>query len=186
VPSAAPLPGSLTTPPRPTSTSSLNWPRDFLPLYQQQSMSQQPQHQQQQQKKGAGNSSKLPLSLGKNQLFGTIPSSLGALTALVALVMYDNQLVGTIPSSLGALTALGFLALSTNQLSGTIPSSLGALTALIDLFLNDNQVVGTMPFCKSNQPFDNLVADCAKVNCICCTGCCPVAFGNIPVPQFGC
>ena len=68
--------------------------------------------------------------------------------------LYNNQLLGTIPSSLGNLTALQFLCvrradcclctaltryacalseLDNNQLSGTIPSSLGNLTALQQL-----------------------------------------------------
>jgi hypothetical protein len=145
------------------------------------------------------------LSWGGKQLSGTIPSFLGALTALTRLALYDNQLSGTIPSSIGALTALTNLSLWGNQLSGTIPSSLGALTALNDLslsrnqlsefiplsfgalralstlYLHDNLLVGTMPFCNLNQSFVDLVADCAKVNCTCCTACCPAAFGNIPV-----
>jgi Leucine-rich repeat (LRR) protein len=126
------------------------------------------------------------LSLYDNQLTGTIPSSLGALTALTLFTLYTNQLVGTIPSSLGALTALTYLDLSINQLNGTIPSSLGALSALEYLILNDNQLVGTMPFCKSDQSIEYLVADCAKVNCTCCTHCCPAAFGNIPLYRVGC
>jgi Leucine-rich repeat (LRR) protein len=124
------------------------------------------------------------LSLWGNQLFGTIPLSLGALTALLFVDLEDNQLSGTIPSSLGALTALALLDLEDNQLSGTIPSSLGALTALNELYLSNNQLVGTMPFCNSVQSFRYLVADCAKVNCTCCTACCPVAFGNIRVYDY--
>jgi hypothetical protein len=124
------------------------------------------------------------LKLSENQLSGTIPSFLGALTALTELYLYKNQLSGSIPSSLGALTALTDLALHINLLDGTIPSSLGALTALSWLFLHDNQLVGTMPFCNSDQSFSYFIADCAKVNCTCCTGCCPTAFGSIPVSEL--
>jgi hypothetical protein len=120
------------------------------------------------------------LALGDNQLSGTMPSSLGALAALEILDLSRNQISGTIPSSLGALTALWYLDLGDNQLSGTIPSSLVALTALSELLLNDNQLVGTMRICTSEQFFGDLVADCAKVTCTCCTGCCPAAFGDIP------
>jgi hypothetical protein len=121
------------------------------------------------------------LSLSANQLVGPIPSSLGALTALTSLESGNNQLSGTIPSSVGALTALTGLNLDDNKLSGTIPSSFRSLSALVGLWLYNNQLVGTMPFCNSDQSFKSLVADCAKVNCTCCTHCCPTAFGNIPV-----
>jgi hypothetical protein len=124
------------------------------------------------------------LSLGNNQLSGTIPLSLVALTALDDLSLGNNQLSGTIPLSIGALTALTWLSLGDNQLSGTIPSSIGALRALSSLWLNDNQLVGTMPFCNSDQSIEYLVADCAKVNCTCCTHCCPTAFSNIPVFEY--
>jgi hypothetical protein len=124
------------------------------------------------------------LNLSRNQLFGTIPSSLGALTALISLSLERNHLSGTIPSSLGALTTLDVLWLRSNQLSGTIPSSLGALPALASLLLNNNQLVGTMPLCNSDQAFASLVADCMEVDCTCCTECCPVAFGNIMASSF--
>jgi Leucine-rich repeat (LRR) protein len=124
------------------------------------------------------------LLLNDNQLVGTIPSSLGALSALTRVDLSSNQLTGTIPSSLGTLTALTSLWLYNNQLSGSIPSSLITLTTLANLLLNDNQLVGTMPFCNSRPSFEYLVADCVKVNCTCCTHCCPAAFGNIPVSLF--
>jgi hypothetical protein len=120
------------------------------------------------------------LNLGDDNVRGQIPHDLGLLTDLTILQLGGNQLSGTIPSSLGALTALSSLYLNNNQLVGTIPSSLSALRALSRLWLFNNQLVGTMPICNSNQSFQYLVADCAKVNCTCCTNCCPAAFGNIP------
>jgi hypothetical protein len=126
------------------------------------------------------------LFLDDNQLNGTIPSSLGTLTTLTYLALTDNQLTGTIPSSLGTLTALTSLGLEINQLSGTIPLSLVALTALRSLFVFSNRLVGTMPFCSLDQTLEILEADCAEVNCSCCTGCCPAAFGNIPVSLYSC
>ena len=64
------------------------------------------------------------------QLSGTIPPSLGNLTALTELVLMMTQLSGTIPDSLGHLTALTYMNLSNTDISGTIPDSLGRLTAL--------------------------------------------------------
>jgi hypothetical protein len=131
-----------------------------------------------------GNGRLTELNLWIENVRSRIPPDLGLLTDLTYLSLRGNQLSGTIPSSLGALTALTSLELGDNQLVGTIPSSLGALTALTRLYLNDNQLVGTMPFCNLEQSISILVADCAKVNCTCCTACCPAAFGNIRVYSF--
>jgi Leucine-rich repeat (LRR) protein len=124
------------------------------------------------------------LNLGGDNVRGQIPHDLGLLTGLTYLALWNNQLSGTIPSSLGALTALTGLHLEVNRLSGTIPSSLGALTALEELFLYRNLLVGSKSFCNSDQSLDDLVADCARVDCTCCTECCPAAFGNIPRYTF--
>jgi hypothetical protein len=111
------------------------------------------------------------LNLVGENVRGPIPADLGLLTDLTLLQLVRSQLSGTIPSSLGDLTALTSLYLSSNQLDGTIPSSLGALTALTWVWLHQNQLVGTMPFCNSGQSFYELLADCAEVNCTCCTNC---------------
>jgi hypothetical protein len=41
-----------------------------------------------------------------NNLIGSIPSSLGNLSKLVALLLFDNQLSGSIPTALGNLSNL--------------------------------------------------------------------------------
>ena len=65
-----------------------------------------------------------------NQLSGTIPSSLGSLTALTYLCVRRDE--GRRCTSLRRLTcALSWL--HNNQLSGTIPSSLGSLNVLRQL-----------------------------------------------------
>jgi Leucine-rich repeat (LRR) protein len=124
------------------------------------------------------------LYLHASQVSGTIPSSLGALTALTIMTMNLNNLSGTIPPSLGALTSMTSLWLYNNKLSGTIPSSFGALTVLTDLRLSGNLLNGTVPFCTLNYTFDFFAADCSTLNCTCCTGCCPAAFGNIPISEI--
>jgi hypothetical protein len=86
----------------------------------------------------------LGLSLS-DQLVGTIPFTLGALTALEFLSFFDNSLSGTVPSQFGAMTALELLWLSSNALTGTIPSQLGAMTALSSLDLSYNVLTGTIP-----------------------------------------
>jgi hypothetical protein len=102
---------------------------------------------------------------------------------VTALNLGANNVRGQIPNDFGLLTDLTNLQLWGNQLSGTIPSSLVALTALRSLFLFNNRLVGTMPFCNSDQALGELEVDCAEVNCTCCTGCCPTAFGNIPASE---
>ncbi|KAK3279126.1 hypothetical protein CYMTET_12974 [Cymbomonas tetramitiformis] len=48
-------------------------------------------------------------SLFQNSLDGSIPTELGALTALKNLSLYENSLDGSIPTELGALAALTIL-----------------------------------------------------------------------------
>ena len=56
---------------------------------------------------------------------GSIPSSLGGLSNLERLWLYDNQLDGSIPASLSNLTKLTFLRIAgTNQFTGCIPAGL--------------------------------------------------------------
>ena len=85
------------------------------------------------------------LYLDDNQLTGSIPASLGSLMNLQRLDLSDNQLTGSIPDSLGNLTRLGYLGLFRNQLTGSIPDSLGSLTDIENLGLGENQLTGSIP-----------------------------------------
>ena len=67
-----------------------------------------------------------------------LPESLGQLTQLQRLELYNNQLTA-LPESLGQLTQLQTLHLSRNQLTA-LPESLGQLTELQDLDFNDNNI----------------------------------------------
>ena len=64
------------------------------------------------------------------------------LTALA--FTFSFQLSGTLPSSLGALTALQTLDMSRNNISGVIPPSLGSLTNLRVLVLVEH-AAGDVP-----------------------------------------
>ena len=46
------------------------------------------------------------MTLPANQLSGSIPTQIGALTALTLLELYNNQLSGSIPSEITSLTSL--------------------------------------------------------------------------------
>ncbi|MFZ5912482.1 MAG: COR domain-containing protein [Chloroflexota bacterium] len=77
------------------------------------------------------------LYLFENQLL-TLPDSLGQLTQLQSLILTGNRLT-TLPELLGRLTQLQSLILIRNQLT-TLPESLGQLTQLPSLDLSMNQL----------------------------------------------
>jgi Leucine-rich repeat (LRR) protein len=85
------------------------------------------------------------LSLGDNQLTGSIPVELGNLSNLTSLDLAANQLTGSIPAELGNLSNLTFLYLAINQLTGSIPAELGNLSNLESLLLYNNQLSGSIP-----------------------------------------
>ncbi len=85
------------------------------------------------------------LTLGSNQLTGSIPPELGNLSGLRLLNLESNQLTGSIPPEFGNLSSLLRLNLASNQLSGSIPSELGNLSSIEGLFLHSNQLTGIIP-----------------------------------------
>jgi Leucine-rich repeat (LRR) protein len=84
-------------------------------------------------------------NVATNLFTGTIPESVGCLTALRDMLLYTNIFVGTLPTALGTLALVTRLDFSINLLQGTIPSELGSLSQLSHLDLDYNLLVGTIP-----------------------------------------
>lgn len=82
--------------------------------------------------------------LMKNNLDGTLPASLGTLTALTSLYVDQNQITGILPNTLQQLTDLENLQASDNQIEGALPSWFAGMTRLKDLYLSGNKLHGTL------------------------------------------
>ncbi|KAI9108123.1 hypothetical protein K1719_020996 [Acacia pycnantha] len=91
------------------------------------------------------------LSLASNQIYGTIPETLGKYTFLTILALMNNKFSGTIPTSFGNLGEMKKLIMEGNQLSGKIPASLGNLSALITLSISRNMLEGKIPTTIGNM-----------------------------------
>ncbi|CAD5327831.1 unnamed protein product [Arabidopsis thaliana] len=73
------------------------------------------------------------LYLSSNNIWGTLPDSIGNLKYLRFLSFKDCNLYGKIPSSLGSLSYLTHLYLSDNEFTSEPPDSMGNLNPLTDL-----------------------------------------------------
>ncbi|KAI5082489.1 hypothetical protein GOP47_0002232 [Adiantum capillus-veneris] len=85
------------------------------------------------------------VKLPQQKLKGSISASLGALSALKVLVLYENSLSGSLPTSIGNLSKLQRLCFSGNTISGSIPASFSKLSNLQLLDLSYNDLAGTLP-----------------------------------------
>ncbi|KAM7515747.1 hypothetical protein LguiA_005330 [Lonicera macranthoides] len=85
------------------------------------------------------------LDLSANLFSGIIPPEIGHLTNLETLHFFENQLTGSIPREIGQLKSLYELMLYKNFLEGPIPSSMGNLSNLAILYLYENKLSGSIP-----------------------------------------
>ncbi|KAG2675625.1 hypothetical protein I3760_12G014100 [Carya illinoinensis] len=85
------------------------------------------------------------LDLSENHIVGAIPKEIGKLTSLEQLMLNGNQFWGDIPSELGSLTNLEYLDLSSNRLTNSILSNFGDLSKLNYLNLSHNNFSQTLP-----------------------------------------
>ena len=93
------------------------------------------------------------LDLSDKSLGGTIPSTLGALTALTTLDLRDNDLTGAVPTELSALTSLTALSLGGNDLSGCIPTAIRTLATAITAAGGAHDIAAlSLPYCDAHAP----------------------------------
>ncbi|CAK9157863.1 unnamed protein product [Ilex paraguariensis] len=85
------------------------------------------------------------LSVGNNQLFGSIPNWLSIFANFSYIDMSNNQFTGNIPHDIAKLAKIQRLDLSLNRFSGEIPSFLGNLSILTELRLDNNNFYGSIP-----------------------------------------
>ena len=79
-----------------------------------------------------------------------MPESIGNLTNLSWLNLYNNQLMGEIPSEIGNLTSLSYLSLHNNELTGEIPPEICKQGASSP-FLHNNQLCPPYPDCGGGE-----------------------------------
>ena len=114
------------------------------------------------------------LSLGSNNLTGTLPAALGGLAWLKHLDLAANSLTGPIPASLGGIATLEGLWLDQNQLSGPIPAELLARTSLVQLSLGHNRLEGPLPAFGALADLAELYLNDNRIG-----GPIPVSIGNL-------
>ncbi|PRP89101.1 hypothetical protein PROFUN_01821 [Planoprotostelium fungivorum] len=87
------------------------------------------------------------LSFYASNLQGELPASLGSLTHLTTLIVFQNPLLtGRIPESIGSLVNLLVLDLSYNGFDeSSVPESIGGLTSLQYFYINNNNLKGNLP-----------------------------------------
>ncbi|GKA45397.1 kinase-like domain-containing protein [Tanacetum coccineum] len=88
--------------------------------------------------------------LGDNQLFGSVPSSIGSLVGLTYLDLRANRYKGKIPTTIVKLEKLLGLSLLSNQFSGPIPDAIGNLSMLTKLSLQSNNLESHIPSSLGN------------------------------------
>ncbi|MCY3808793.1 MAG: Ig-like domain-containing protein [Gemmatimonadetes bacterium] len=98
------------------------------------------------------------LSLGDNNLTGSIPGVLAELDSLVTLDLGGNALGGKIPWDFRELQKLRRLLLNGNELEGLLPRVIGEMAALRYLHIGDNGLSGVVPRSFADLELDTLYA----------------------------
>ena len=98
------------------------------------------------------------LSLGGNNLTGSMPEIIAELGDLVTLDLSDNALAGEIPSDLRELEQLRDLLLNDNAFKGPLPENLGYMAGLRYLHIGSNELSGVVPGSFTDLELDTLYA----------------------------
>ena len=85
------------------------------------------------------------LDVSNNRLSGSLPTRLGSLPFLVRANFYNNKFSGLVPEQMGSISTLTRLRLEVNDFSGQLPDALGCLTNLIIFGANTNKLTGPIP-----------------------------------------
>ncbi|GFZ07125.1 hypothetical protein Acr_19g0000620 [Actinidia rufa] len=85
------------------------------------------------------------LNIPSMGLVGTLPPSLGNLSFLVRINMFNNSFYGHLPEDLAKLRRLKYISVRVNNLGGQMPSWLGSLRNLQFLLLGNNNFTGKIP-----------------------------------------
>jgi Leucine-rich repeat (LRR) protein len=85
------------------------------------------------------------IDLSDNKFSGSIPKTIGNLTALHILNLSHNALSGNIPAEFGQLSKIESLDLSWNYLTRSIPPAMASLTNLEVLNFSYNDLRGSIP-----------------------------------------
>jgi hypothetical protein len=96
------------------------------------------------------------LAVEENLLTGKLQREIALLTDLKEIRLARNNILGTIPSTMDFIDLLSVLDLSDNILSGTIPAVLGSSRQLVYLNLQRNFLRGSIPFSLFNNSVVNL------------------------------
>ena len=112
------------------------------------------------------------LYIHSNQLSGTVPTEIAFLTSLKAMAFADNALTGSLPEGIGG-NNIDALFLQRNMFSGLIPDSIGSgWTATKLAYFHGNELTGSLVTLCENVDKVDVFADCAEVDCPCCSHCC--------------
>ncbi|XP_040363006.1 receptor-like protein 43 [Rosa chinensis] len=87
----------------------------------------------------------IELRLLDTQISGTLSMSIGSLSDLETLILFNNSFSGPLPISIENLSDLRTLNLSFNFISGPLPTSIGNLSNLQSLSLSSNKIFGPLP-----------------------------------------
>ncbi|XP_062080030.1 probable LRR receptor-like serine/threonine-protein kinase At3g47570 [Humulus lupulus] len=93
------------------------------------------------------------IDLFNNSFQGEVPYQIGRLFRLQQIVLEKNLLGGQIPTSLSNCSHLRVLNLGFNQFSGNIPSEIGSLSNLVQLTLLANKLEGNIPLNLGNLSY---------------------------------